>query len=194
MSRARRIRLWAAGLLAAATALSSLLGLVALNTGGRAQVGPVVLLRLAAGADRRADALLSGPKPPSVADRARAADLSREAISQYPYDLAALLRLAYLDAEDHGGPTPLGLGFLRRSYDLAPADPALGLWRIQFALQNYGRLPPDLRQAVKHEVEIQWRSEYRREPLSKMVGGIRDPAGRIMLALWTYRLGQGQTI
>lgn len=195
MSRGRLARLWAAGLLAVATGLFSLLGVIALNAGGRAQAGPVVLLRLAAGADRRAEPLLARPGLPPAADRREAVALSRDAISQYPYDTAALLRLAYVDELDHGRLSPEGLGYLRRSYDLVPCDPVMGLWRIRFALENFSALTPDLRKSVAGEVRTMWGSPRKREgDLRTVAAQLRDPVGRIMLFLWLYRLEHGQAI
>jgi hypothetical protein len=176
-------RLVALSVLAGATALASAWALVALNAGGEAPP-----LRIAAGYDRKAEPLLRGAALMRPANRAQAAELSRKAIAQFPYDTSAWLRLAYVDSLDHGGLTPAGAGFLKRSYDLVAIDPFVGLWRIRFALENSQALSPELRASVRSETSGLWRNGENRESLHDMARSIANPAGRLSLALWLNRL------
>jgi len=181
--KAATARLTAMGVMAAATALTSTWALVALNAGGAAPP-----LRIAAGYDRKAESLLAGPALMRPADRAEAARLSRAALTEFPYDTSAWLRLAYVDSLDHGGLTPAGIGYLKRSYDLVAVDPEVGLWRIRFALENSQALSPDLRASVRTETSALWKKWDARGPLHEMAGSIVNPAGRLSLALWLHRL------
>jgi hypothetical protein len=191
MKAQRNWSILAAGLLATVTLTMSVLGLIALGSAGEARVGPVVLMKIAAGYDRRATPILAGPAIPPPARRREAAALSRGAISQFPYDLGAWLRLAYGDYLDHGQLTAAGLSYLKRSYDLIAVDSELGQWRVRFALENSQSLTPELRAAVRHEVAAMWLNPNHRAELQKAVPAIRNPAGRLSLALWLNRLDAG---
>jgi hypothetical protein len=173
--------------MAVATFLGALAALVALNSGGEARVGPVPLMSLAAGHGRTAERLLAPPAPSEV-DRRKAQAFSRAALRQFPYDVSSWLRLAYVDALDHGQLTPDGVALLRRSYDLVPVDIYVGVWRVRFALENSHALPRDLRAMVRNEVETLWQNPRRRAELKEMAATIRDPAGRLSAALWLNRL------
>lgn len=188
MTPARRWRLIAASGLAFAVLAASIVGLVALQAGGEARVGPIRLMRIAAGYDRRAEPMLAGPAIPPPATRRRASALSRAAIAQFPYDLGAWLRLAYVDDLDHGGLTAAGLFDLKRSYDLIAVDSELGFWRVRFALENSQALTPELRTSVRHEVTAMCQNPNHRVQLQKTVPTIQNPAGRLSLALWLNRL------
>jgi hypothetical protein len=188
MKRMAPARPAALAALAALTFLTSLTCLVALKSGGEARLGPMVLLRLAAGYDRRAEALLAGPALLRPKSRQQAATLSQAAIEQYPYDTSAWLRLAYVDALAHGGLTAAGLANIKQSYDLVAVDSYVGLWRVRFALENSQTLTPDVRQSVRNEVSALWRNGENRGPLHEMAGAIGNPAGRLSLALWLNRL------
>ena len=175
-------------LLAATTLLASLLCLLALNTGGRVAVGPLGLMDLAAGYDRSAEPRLRGPALLQHRSREAAAAESRAAIQQYPYDTSAWLRLAYVDTLNGGGLSPAGLGYLKRSYDLVAVDSYVGVWRIQFALENSQSLTPELRSAVHNEVASLWRNGENRGALHAAAEQVRNPAGRLSLLLWLSRL------
>jgi hypothetical protein len=188
MSAQRRWRLALAGALAGITLAASILGLVALQAGGEARLGPIPLLKIAAGYDRRAEPILAGPAVPPPGERAYAQTLSRAAIAQFPYDIGAWLRLAYVDYLDHAGLTPAGLGYLKRSYDLIAVDSELGFWRIRFALENSQALSPEVRASVRREVQAMCVNPNHRARLQQMLPTIRNPAGRLSLALWLNRL------
>lgn len=184
----RRLYPWVAGGLAVLTALLSVLTLVALRTGGEARLGDVAFLKLAAGYDRRAEPILAPAAPPPMGPRRQAADLSRAAIAQFPYDTSAWLRLAYVDALDHGRLTPQGVAWIRRSYDLVAVDPQVGLWRVRFALAFAQSLPKDVREDVRNEVKAMAVNGSARRDLRQMVTSIQDPVGAVWLALWLKQL------
>jgi hypothetical protein len=188
MKAQRSWSILAAGFLTAVTLTMSVLGLVALRSAGEARVGPLVLMKIAAGYDRRAMPILAGPAVPPPIRRREAASLSRAAISQFPYDLGAWLRLAYVDYLDHGQLTPAGLSYLKRSYDLIAVDSELGQWRVRFALENSQSLTPELRASVRREVAAMWVNPNHRADLQRALPAIRNPAGRLSLALWLNRL------
>lgn len=179
---------WLAGGLALSTGVSCILALLALRAGGEVRLGPQPILSLAAGYDRKAEPLLAPTVPPPPVVRREAAELSRLAISQYPYDTGAWLRLAYVDALDNGRLTAAGEASLRRSYDLIAVDPQLGPWRIRFALAFGQALPKDLRDAVRNEVNALGRDGAARANLRQMVVAIPDPVGAVWLQLWLTQL------
>jgi hypothetical protein len=191
MSARRAWRAPSAWALAGVTLLASVLGLVALQSGGEARLGPVPLMKVAAGYDRRALPLLAGPAIPPPRERREAVRLSQGAISQFPYDIGAWLRLSYVDYLDHGGLTQAGLADLRRSYDLIAVDSELGFWRVRFALENSQVLSGELRASVRREVSAMWVNPNHRAELKKMLPAIQNPAGRLSLALWLNRLDAG---
>jgi hypothetical protein len=178
----------AVAVLAGATLVSSISGLVALQSGGEARLGAAPLMKIAAGYDRRAMPLLAGPAIPSPRDRREALRLSRGAIAQFPYDNGAWLRLAYVDYLDHGGLTPAGLADLKRSYDLIAVDSELGFWRVRFAMENSQALTAELRTSVHREVAAMWLNPNHRAELKQAMPTIQNPAGRLSLALWLNRL------
>lgn len=183
----RRLRTLPAGGLAVSTAGLALICLVALNDGGEARLGPIPLVKLAAGYARPAERLLAdpAPSPDAIAEAER---LSRRALAQFPYDDSSWLRLAYAERLRHGRLTPQGVALLRRSYDLAPIDIYAGVWRISFVLENSQSIPRDVRQSARHEFGALWRDYRRRGELLQMVQTLRSPAGRLSAALWLNRL------
>lgn len=166
------------------TLVSSLLALASINGGGGVRVGDVHLLPLAAGYDRRARAELSPAESPPPAVRRAAADASRRAIAEFPYDSGAWLRLAYLDRLEHGELTPAGVAALSRSYDLVAVDSDFGVWRIAFALENSQALPRPLRASVKEEAAALWTVWSYRRDIRNLRMQLKNPAGRLSLLLW----------
>ena len=189
----RNAQLSVAALFTAATGMASVVGLFALHSGGEARIGSVALMKIAAGYDRRALPLLAGPATPSFADRRHAVALSRGAITQFPYDVSDWLRLAYVDYLDHGSLTPQGAAYLKRSYDLIAVDAELGFWRVRFALENSQALPGEVRASVRQEVSAMWVNPNHRAKMRQAIPFIRNPAGRLSLALWLNRLDASVT-
>jgi hypothetical protein len=188
MSPFKNLRLWALGGLGCLTLLTSLAAVIALNSAGEASLGPLTLMRIAAGYDRRAEFLLAGDRGLKADARAKSARLSRRALAEYPYDTSDWLRLAYVDALGNGSLSPAGLQVLKRSYDLVAIDSFVGLWRVRFALENSQSLSPDLRGSVRNEASALWKNGENRSTLREMASTIRNPAGRLSIALWLNRL------
>lgn len=176
--------------LAAVTLIAAICTLIALENGGEARIGPLVLMKIAAGYDRKAAALIDG-RSPSKAEASLSEALSRKAIAEYPEDVSAWLRLASLDVIEHGVLGAAGVADLRRSYDFVAADPQHGLWRVRFALENTYALPADLKEQVHAEVKALWRQPDRRDALLHMLGEMVNPAARMTLATWLIQLELG---
>lgn len=188
MRPSQRLSASVIGALALATLVASAIALVALNNGGQASLGPLPVLRLGAGYDRRAEPLLMGASLLKRSARTQAAQLSRAAIREYPYDTSAWLRLAYVDSIEHGVLSKTGAAHLQRSYDLVAIDSFVGLWRVRFALENSQSLSPDLRGSVRNEASALWKNGENQPALREMASTIRNPAGRLSMALWLNRL------
>jgi hypothetical protein len=184
----RAVRLGVLCAIPAAAGVLSLLTLVSLNSGGAISLGSWDLLPIAAGYDRGAARLLSSSQGPSAEMRLDARGRTEAAISQYPYDTGAWLQLAYLDQQNHGRLTAEGVAALQRSYDLVAAEPDFGVWRVAFALENSQSLPQPLRKTVHEEVAVLWTVPRDRRNLLKLQREIRNPPGRLSLALWIYQL------
>jgi len=185
VSAVRNVKLAAGAVLAGATVLACVGALVALNGGGAAKIGGWRPLELAAGYDRAADALIRTGRP---ADLPRAEALSRRAIALHPYDIGAWLRIAYVDAAAHGALTPAGVAALARSYDLVAYDTDQASWRIAFALEHWGDLPPELQAEVKAEtftLGVGWRHRLR---IMEVLRGVTNPAGRMTASLWASQI------
>lgn len=135
---------------------------------------------LAEAHDARAQQRLGKPAP-EPADLKAADSESLTALAQSPADDSAWLALAYAETVRRGDPGGVALGWLQRSYDVAPFGPDTSLWRIRFALDHWQAMTPDLRREVLDEVNATWRP--RRRELVAMVNAVRDPAGRLALAL-----------
>ncbi|MFC3069214.1 hypothetical protein [Phenylobacterium soli] len=187
MSPSPALRVSALGGLAAATLAGSIATLVALNAGGAASLGPVRLLTLAGGLDRRADAIVSQPAISKV-DAETAARLSREAIGEWPYDTEAWLRLAWLDSPQSGALSPTSLANLRKSYDLVAVDRDWGPLRVRLALEHWQGLDPDLRRRVEQEVRLLCGMPGVRGAVMNLPATITNGEGRLALLLWLVPL------
>jgi len=176
------VRIVSAGLGAVSIAAAVLM-LFALNpaTPKLFSVSPV----LAAGLDRRAEALAKRGGSENL-DAAVAA--SQEALKHSPYDTTALLRLAFIDVQRDEELGPEGVDALRESYRRVPFDRTVSLWRIQFALEVWDRLPIDLRRSVQAEVFTTASEAGHRWPLMTRFENVRNPAGRVVANLWGARV------
>jgi hypothetical protein len=146
---------------------------------------------LAQSANARLDAAV---RAASEEDRVRIAREAR-AIVEDELDLsparsAAWARLAYSRALESQVLTPAVAKDLMRSYEVAPKDADLILWRTAFVYRNYDAAPPELRAAAFDEVaafadlnNLHWMAIERLQRL------IDNPSGRfaLMLALESRR-------
>jgi hypothetical protein len=171
----------AGGLLARAIGFVALVvagvdGLYAIETGRAMSEHPVNILPLPAVYDAEAARVLE-------ADPARASVLSRQSLSLRPVDAQAWLDLAVADARRRGTLSSAGVGWLERSYDVAPYDLQLLVERIALAYDQWPSLPDDLRQEVHSELRMAWPQNGQKGRLFEAAARIKNPAGRLKLAL-----------
>jgi hypothetical protein len=178
---ARPLKLALAASLATATLLGSAGVLAALNGGGAVTLGPWRPLQIAAGYDRAADAALGRRDPASLA---RAAQLSRRAIALNPYDTAAWLRLASVDALQNQRLSPAGVAALKRAYDLVAIDPYVATWRLGFAMQHWGDLPAEVKTAVRTEAFALGGEQDHKSKVLDVLARVRNPQARVTASLW----------
>ena len=169
--------------LASATALLAVGGLVVLNTGATLGSPPFVL-GLSQGYDEAAYRELLPSA--SLANLDRAAARSRQALAVAPYENSARLRLVYIETLRHGRLTPAGVQLLVQSYDLLPLDPNVAAWRIGFSLEHWQSLTPDARRAVYEEARAFYRLGSRDVDVRRVLRGVRAPSGRLAAALWLH--------
>jgi len=173
-----------AALIATATIASALLVVIGLSAPSSTAVsGP----RLAAGEDRRAEALIvRGLR----GDLEAASAASRSALRTAPYDTAALLRIALIDQRIDGHLDDDGLAALAESYRRAPMDRAIALWRIRFCLENWDRLPEGVRRSVQTEVFGVATEPGHLWPLRARLSHVSNAQGRVVAALWHLRVAR----
>ncbi|WP_421740074.1 O-antigen ligase family protein [Caulobacter sp.] len=159
-----------------ATALASLLA------GGAVVVAGQRIIPVSAGYDRLAVRLIEGGRDPARLAAARRATLA--AIQDSPYNTSGVLRLAYIDTLEQGRLTPTGAAQLRRSYQLIPLDQSVAVWRIRFALENWGQVDPATRIQVKREFDALLSTGQYRKVLVAMLESIRNPEGAFVAAFW----------
>jgi hypothetical protein len=177
--------------LAIATALASLLGLVAFHTGATIGAPPVVL-GFAQGYETAAyERLLAKP---TAKDLATAEAKARQALALAPYGNTARLRLAYIDTLQHGRLSTEGARLFAQSYDLVPLDPDIATWRVTFGLEHWAELSPQARQAIQHEFTTFARFNSRDADMSGVLNRVTNPSGRLAVALWTRNLQNDRPI
>lgn len=184
MKRSRPWKLPALAGLAGLTLLASLASLAALVS----EVGPLMSIRgigLAAPHDAKAFALLSSHGP---SRRAEGEQEARRALDLSPYDNTARLRLAYAYSLSGPPEDQLAITELAKSYDLVQFDYTVAAWRIQFGLNNWDRLDPDLRHSVYGEAMAFGHAHSQDVNVIKVLQSIRDPQGRLAAALWLHAL------
>jgi hypothetical protein len=185
MSRASNWKLKSAIGLAAAAFLGGAAGLAALA----GQTGPFMwtgLFGFAQSHDKLAfQALEHGTGPAALAQASK--DI-KGALSEAPYDNAARLRAVYVDTLAHGTLGPDGLARLAESYELIPYDYTVAAWRIQFGLEHWNALTPELRLAVFSEAMAFGRQGSRDVDVRRTLQSIHNPDGRLAAALWLRAL------
>lgn len=184
MTRIRRWKLPALSSLAGLTLVASLASLAALVS----EAGPLMSahgIGLAAPHDARAFALLSSDRS---SRRVEGEQEARRTLDLSPYDNTARLRLAYAYSLNGPPEDQLAITELAQSYDLVQFDYTVAAWRIQFGLNNWGRLDPDLRRSVYREAMAFGRAHSEDVNVIKVLQSIRDPQGRLAAALWLHAL------
>ncbi len=186
MSLKRTLPVVIASGLAGATLVLALLHLIALTAGGEVRISNWRIAAIAAGYDRRANDLVA-PRKPSAADQATSERLSHLALREFPYDTSSWLRIAYIDQLRHGELSPAGVSALARSYDLIAVDPALAPWRIRLVLENWPKIPKDLRNSAREEARALSTDGRGRGKLKTALGAVRNPESAVMVTLWRQR-------
>lgn len=186
MSLKRSLPAVIAGGLAGVTFVLALLHLIALTAGGEVRIASWRIAAIAAGYDRRAEDLVA-PRKPTVADLAASERLSRLALGEFPYDTSSWLRIAYIDQLRHGDLSPVGVAAFARSYDLIAVDPALAPWRIRFALENWSKIPKELKKAVREEAGALSTHGRGRGKLKAALAAVQDRNSAVMVTLWRQR-------
>lgn len=186
MSRKPFLRTVIVGGLAGLTVVLALLHLIALTAGGEVRIANAPIVALAAGYDRKADSLVSSDQS-TPTDLAKSERLSRLALGQFPYDTSSWLRVAYIDRSRHGELSPAGVAAIARSYDLIAVDPSLAPWRIRFALENWPKIPNDLRNSVRTEAAALSTDGRGRGKLNAALASLKDPTSAVIAALWRQR-------
>lgn len=117
-------------------------------------------------------------------------EIVRKELALSPARPAAWARLAYSEALEAQQLTPQAAQHLLRSYEVAPLDADLILWRTAFVYRRFDEAPPSLRAAAYDEVvafadlnHLHWTAINRLQRL------IESPSGRfaLMLALESRR-------
>lgn len=182
-----RINVVSASVLAGGTASLGALVLFALTLGGEVRVADMPLIRLAAGYDRRAERLAQRAEYSEEAlERSRA--LSAASAELRPFNARAHLRLAALDVLENGSLTPRGEAHFAASYDVAPLEPSVAVWRISYALEHWGELSPETRAKVDYERRTVGANGAQRASLREALGRIANPRGRLIAAFWILDL------
>lgn len=119
---------------------------------------------------------------PSKEDLARLDGLSRRELAMRPGSGSAWLRRAAIDAAGGlDGPSALAL---ERSFTVAPLQSSLFRARTMFAFERWDRLTPTARQQAIYQLSAEWRRRrYVTNSFVEMANAIRNPAGRVGMAL-----------
>lgn len=110
------------------------------------------------------------------------------AIREDAYNNVSRLRLVYMDAREHGRPTPAGLKLLQQSYDLAPYDPYSASWRTLFVLEYWSAMTPAIRAAAQQEATAFLKSGSRVADMRNTLQQVRNPDGQMVATLWALSL------
>lgn len=118
----------------------------------------------------------------SAEELARLDGLSRRELASRPGSGSAWLRRAAVDAAAGlDGPSALAL---ERSFTVAPLQTSLFNARTRFAYERWDRLTPTARAQTIEQLSAEWRrANWKRKELVRMANEIRNPAGRVGLAL-----------
>jgi len=169
-----RIRLAAAGGLAAVTAAGAGMTALALS---RPEGAWGFAVDLAQVRETRADRMTGGAAEAET----------RGALVQAPMNAAYWARLAYLDRQASAPMGSKALDALERSYAVAPYGPDITEWRLRFAFEHWPELTPRLREQAMDEMRTLAR--HRSARARELARAIQAPAGR-MAARMTVEIGE----
>lgn len=151
----------------------------------------------------RAHAVVKALNTDPTVDLGPAKTNSEAQLRLSPANHYAWLRLAFIDVVETGGLSAKGVGYLQRSYDVAPYDALT--WRMSMAFETWPSLSPDLRAAVLDDLKVNWRTGRRRRLYNALPASVRNPQGLAVLSatiaelraeereIWRQRKLLGQT-
>jgi hypothetical protein len=171
---------WKAWIVASIAALLSVysLGLVYEGFVGDSYAGVLTFPLIDKAAAQRAYARLPTDAP--AAERQAAALRLIQADPTNPQSWTAV---AYADWTKNGRLSSTGVEALDHSYAFSFFDRRNAIWRVGFALENWGDLPPELRQDVITEARVALNDPVLAPELAKRLSAVRDPAGRLAAAM-----------
>ncbi|KQY29699.1 hypothetical protein ASD38_10245 [Caulobacter sp. Root487D2Y] len=123
----------------------------------------------------KAQAIIKALDTDPTVDLGSAKTLSEAQLRLSPTNHYAWLRLAFIDVVETGKLSPTGVGYLQRSYDVAPYDSLT--WRLNMAFETWPSLSPELKAAVIDDLKVNWRTGRRHRQYVAMASRIRNPAG-----------------
>lgn len=115
------------------------------------------------------------------ADLTRLDQLSQREVALRPASGAAWLRKAAVAAAL--GRDQDTSQALERSYAVAPLQTSLFLGRTMFAYEHWDRISPEAREAAIYQFKIEWRRRPDQARYIEMANALRNPAGRLGMAL-----------
>jgi len=123
----------------------------------------------------KAQAIIKSLETDPTVDLGPAKTLSEAQLRLSPTNHYAWLRLAFIEIVETGELSPTGVGYLQRSYDVAPYDSLT--WRLNMAFETWPSLPPELKAAVIDDLKVNWRTGRRHRQYAAMATRIKNPAG-----------------
>ena len=159
----------------------ALAGLVSLNTGAGFGAPPLGFGFAAGYEDAAFRAQSSGAGRPAMLE---ASAFAERALRLAPYLTSARLRLVQIDTQLNQRLTDRAAAQFGRSYELVPLDPDLAVWRIRFAFEHWEYIASPTRQAVINETRSISAIPNKRGEVSDVLNTIRNPNGRLAVALW----------
>jgi len=123
----------------------------------------------------KAHAIVSSLKTDPTVDLGPAQVDSEAQLRLSPANHYAWLRLAFIDVVQTGNLSPVGVGYLQRSYDVAPYDALT--WRLRMGFETWPRLSPNLREAVVDDLKVNWSTGRRRRLYNELPKTVRNPEG-----------------
>jgi hypothetical protein len=117
------------------------------------------------------------PEQATLAEREM---VTRRLVEADPADPDSWLAVAYLEYLKAGRTlSPAAALALDHSYAVSFFDRTGGVWRMGFCLENWGALPPKLRQAALTEARVALNDPTMGPKLRERLQQVRDPAGRL---------------
>ena len=123
---------------------------------------------------------------------AASAQWTRQELAQNPADTAAWLRLAYGTTLISHAVNDQTSALIERSFLVGPLDPDVFEWRTRFALENWDRVSPAVRDDVLAAIRASWTVWPQKMVISRLAPAIANPAGRLALTLTVHQLADDE--